>query len=96
MVIFFYFGNVNINKLKNCIVYIYIYIYVCVCVCVCVCVSMYVYICIYIYIYIYIFHVIMVFYISLLSWSNINTLCTVVDREGFSVFIVGHLCNKTQ
>jgi len=38
----------------------------------------------------------MVFYISLLSWPNINTLCTVVDREGVSVFRVGLPCNKAQ
>lgn len=33
---------------------------------------------------------------SLLSWPNINTLCTVVDREGVSIFRVGHPRNKAQ
>jgi hypothetical protein len=32
------------------------------------------------------FDVIMLLYISLPSWPNINTLCTMVDRERFSVF----------
>jgi hypothetical protein len=51
--------------------------------------------------YFYVFDVIMLFYISLSSWPNINTLCTVVGREGFSVFRVDdwaetsdHLCAK--
>jgi hypothetical protein len=44
--------------------------------------------------YFYIFDVIMLFYISLPSWSNIK-LCTVVDRERFSVFRVDHRVQKS-
>jgi hypothetical protein len=40
--------------------------------------------------YFYMFGVISLLYISLPIWPNINTLCTVVDREKFYVFLVGH------
>ena len=40
--------------------------------------------------YFYTFDVIMPFYISLLSWPNINTLCTTVNGERFSIFRVDH------
>jgi len=35
---------------------------------------------------IYMFDVIMLFYVLLRSWPNINTLCAIVDDERFSVF----------
>ena len=41
------------------------------------------------------FDVIMPFYISLLSWPNINTLCTTVNGERFSVFRVDHCVQKS-
>ena len=34
----------------------------------------------------YMLDVIIQFYIYLSSWPNINTLCTMVDRERFSMF----------
>jgi len=34
--------------------------------------------------------VIVLFYISLRSWPNINELCTVVDRERCDISRVGH------
>jgi hypothetical protein len=43
--------------------------------------------------YFYRFDVIMLFYISCPSWSNI-TLCTMVDRERFSAFRVDHWVQK--
>ena len=48
--------------------------------------------------YFYVFDVIMLFDICLPSWPNINTFCTKVDRESFSVFRIqksGHLCPKS-
>ena len=45
--------------------------------------------------YFHMFDVIMLFYISLSSWPNINTLCTVVDRERLSVFTVDHWVQKS-
>jgi hypothetical protein len=44
--------------------------------------------------YFLLFGVNMLFYISLLSWSSIK-LCTVVDRERFSVFRVDHWVQKS-
>jgi len=37
----------------------------------------------------------MLFYIYLPSGPNINTLCTLVDRERFSVFRTGHCVLKS-
>jgi hypothetical protein len=42
----------------------------------------------------FMFDVIMLFYISLPNWSNIK-LCTMVDRERFSVFTVDHSVQKS-
>jgi hypothetical protein len=36
--------------------------------------------------YFYMFNVVVLIYISLPSWPNINTSCTMVDRKRFSVF----------
>jgi hypothetical protein len=44
--------------------------------------------------YFHMFDVIMLFYISLPSWSRI-TLCSMVDRERFSVFRVDHWVKKS-
>jgi hypothetical protein len=41
--------------------------------------------------YLYMFDVIMLFYICLLIWPNINT----VDRERYSVFRVDHWVQKS-
>jgi hypothetical protein len=41
------------------------------------------------------FDVIMLLCISLPSLTNINTLCTAVDRERFSVFRVDHWAQKS-
>jgi hypothetical protein len=41
------------------------------------------------------FDVIMLFYICLLIWPNINTLWTTADRERFSVFRVDHWVQKS-
>jgi hypothetical protein len=40
--------------------------------------------------YFYTFDVITLFYISLLSWPNVYTLWTMVERERFSVIKVHH------
>jgi len=45
--------------------------------------------------YFYTFDVIMQFYISLLSWPNINILCTTINGERFSVFRVDHCVHKS-
>jgi hypothetical protein len=43
----------------------------------------------------YMFDVIMLLYILLRGWPNVNTLCTVVDRERFSVFGVARSVQKS-
>lgn len=43
----------------------------------------------------FVFDVIMVFYISLPNWPNINTFFTMVDREGFSFFRVDQRIQKS-
>ena len=45
--------------------------------------------------YLYMFDVIVLFFISLPGWPNINTLCTMVDCERFSAFRVDHGVQKS-